>query len=166
MRWSKMKQRIEAGFAPSLRGRVAVHITRYRKAHHVFGEVWITLDKNRIHVMGEMEFWNAFGDMRTPLTDDWDAAEAELRRSDKMELCDFNAAMFDYLNMSIDDVLASDRTIIRAFGMFDARLGKRRLRALDMDGEAPLVARFHAIRCEAEGLTRTAPAPEHAKGGA
>lgn len=166
MRWSKLKQRIEAGFAPSLQGRAAVHVTRYRGADE--GEAWITFDKARVHASGTLEYLRARRDGAAALrarrgdADSWqdggiDAynaserdADAALERAGKMELRDFNAAMFDYLNMSIDDILTSDRTIIRAIGMLDARLGKRRLRAMDMTREAPLVARMHALRQTAD----------------
>ena len=39
--------------------------------------------------------------------------------------------MESYLLLSIDDILASENVLIRAIGMLDRRLGKRRLRGLD-----------------------------------
>lgn len=53
MRWSKVKQRIEAGFAPSVQGRVEVWQTRYHRAHDSDGEGWITLDGRNIATFGD-----------------------------------------------------------------------------------------------------------------
>ena len=67
---------------------------------------------------------------------------------------EFMTALFDYLNMSIDDILASDNFVVRAFGMLDRRLGKRRLAAMDVSAEHPFVRTLHDLRCSAEGVQR------------
>jgi hypothetical protein len=56
MRWSKIKKRIEDTFADSVRGRVEVWNTNYRKAHDQAGEAWITIDKKKVHSMGSLTF--------------------------------------------------------------------------------------------------------------
>ena len=48
MKWSQLKKRIEESFADSVRGRVEVWNTRYRRAHDDAGEAWITIDKQRV----------------------------------------------------------------------------------------------------------------------
>ncbi|MCW3783140.1 SF0329 family protein [Defluviimonas salinarum] len=172
MKWSKLKQRIEDCFADSVRGRVEVWTTRYRHAHDAVGEGWITVDKMRVHSMGTLTYWKKLYTGSAKLQAEWDRQHPEesahiggcLAANDETEimlestaaisLCNFNDALFEYLNLSIDQILNSDKTIIRALGMFDRRLGKRRLRALDMNSEQELVRRFFGIRCEAEGVSQ------------
>ena len=60
--------------------------------------------------------------------------------------------MFAYLHLSIDDILASENVLIRAIGMLDRRLGKRRLPALAGSVNHPLVRLLYVFRCEAEGI--------------
>ncbi len=67
-------------------------------------------------------------------------------------LWDVNGLLFDYLNMSIDDILTSDHPVIRAFGMLDKRLGKRRLKAFDVEDEHPLIKILYDFRYSSEGI--------------
>lgn len=170
MKWSKLKQRVEACFADSVRGRVEVWTTRYRHAHDAVGEGWITVDKERVHSMGTLTYWKELhsGSARLQAErrcqDPEDPAqivgclavngetEKMLEETATLSLWSFNDALFEYLNLPIDPILNSDKTIIRALGMFDRRLGKRRLRGLNMDGEQELVRHFYGIRCEVEGV--------------
>lgn len=160
MMWSKLKSRIEAGFADCVRGRVEVWSTRYRRAHDEAGEGWITIDKTRVHSMGTLSFYTAQylraaqGPAAESLTanERWKKAEDALAAEGILPLYGFNNALFEYLNLSIEDVLASDQMMIRAFGMFDKRLGKRRLLALDLREDHELVRSFHGIRCAWEGV--------------
>ena len=48
MRWSKLRQRVEAMFAEGVRGRVELRTTRYEKAHDRFGRSWITVDGREV----------------------------------------------------------------------------------------------------------------------
>ncbi len=52
----------------------------------------------------------------------------------------------------IDDVLVSECCLVRALGMLDARLGKRRLATMDIGGEPEIVRRLWLFRCYAERL--------------
>jgi len=54
--------------------------------------------------------------------------------------------------MSIDQIMHSENVIIRALGMLDGRLGKRRLRALDVSNEPDLAKILYAFRCHAENI--------------
>ncbi|MEM6355835.1 MAG: hypothetical protein AAF844_09140 [Pseudomonadota bacterium] len=167
MRWSKLKKRIEDGFADAAKGRVEVWVTRYRDAHDEEGEAWITIDKKRVHSMGSFAYLNALAARKVRLHNDCVEAggnprpygfheEAELQLSQEgiVDHYGFQAALFDYLNRSIDDVLQSPVAVVRALGMVDRRLGKRRLRTLDLGHEHPLVCRLHHARCTFEGVAR------------
>lgn len=165
MMWSKLKSRIEAGFADCLKGRVEIWNTRYRGAHDQEGEGWITIDGERIHSMSSLSFIIARNKLSLKYRSDeglsvheaWEKAEDRLEASGTMSLGGFNAALFDYLNLSIDDALASEKSMTRAFAMLDRRLGKRRLQSYDLRHEAELVCIFHQIRCALEGINLDRP---------
>lgn len=167
MRWSQLKKRIEATFADRVKGRVEVFVTRYRHAHDGAGEAWIVIDGEQIACMGEIRHWKRRLPIDRQLNDAQRLASPEERRwlpapffeakrlthaegvfSDE----DLKEALFRYLNQPFDDILQSEDPIIRAFGMLDKRLGKRRLAALDIKKETALARRLHAFRCEAEGV--------------
>jgi hypothetical protein len=64
----------------------------------------------------------------------------------------FKEALFNYLNLSIDAILANPDPIIEGFGMLDARCGKARLASIDVREEPAFVRRLYAFRCEVEGI--------------
>lgn len=70
MMWSKLKQRVEARFADSLAGRVAVHTTHYRDRYHdEDGRTWITVDERDVAnfpEQGTISYeWRLANQMRT-----------------------------------------------------------------------------------------------------
>jgi hypothetical protein len=174
MEWSKLKQRIEDGLADSAKGRVEVWTTRYRKAHDQEGEAWITIDSQRVHSMGSLthlaEWYERSHELqknrgcldyrdREQIDGYLEAqreVETQLRAEGVIPPWKFNEALFDYLNMSLEQILRSDQMIIRALGMFDKRLGKRSLTSMDVSGEHELIQGFYRVRCAFEGL-RTGP---------
>jgi hypothetical protein len=62
-----------------------------------------------------------------------------------------DSALFDFLNLSINDAVKSANPIIRAFAIIDRRFGKRRLAYFDDSQEHPLVKMLYRFRCKAEG---------------
>jgi hypothetical protein len=169
MKWSQLKKRIEATFADSIAGRVEVWNTRYRKSHDAQGEAWITIDKQRISSMGTLTYFGKSHseanrlrresgciDFRDPQQREGyhqarDEAEKTVHDRGVFSLCDLNRALFDYLNLSIDDAIQSDNPIIRAFATLDSRFGKRRLKEFDDSEEHTLVKTLYRFRCEVEG---------------
>jgi len=170
MRWSKLKQRIEEGLADCAKGRVEVWVTRYRHSHDHEGEAWITIDKEQVHSMGSLTHLVAYYERSRLLQKDRDCldyrdhkkfegypavqdeVETQLRQEGIIPLWEFNGALFDYLNMSLEQIQNSEQMIIRALGMFDKRLGKRRLKHLDVSKEHEVIRSFYRIRCALEGL--------------
>jgi hypothetical protein len=170
MRWSKLKQRIEDCLADCAKGRVEIWSTRYRNSHDQEGEAWITIDKERVHSMGSLTHLVAFYERSKQLQGDRDCldyrdrekikgyleaqkeVETQLRKEGVIPLWEFNDALFEYLNMSLEQILSSDQMIVRALGMFDKRLGKRRLKTLDVSQEHEITRSFYRIRCAFEGL--------------
>lgn len=170
MRWSKLKQRFENGFPDSAKGRVEVWCTRYRRAHDEEGEGWITVDKQRVHSMGTLTYMiesferanqirreNDCVDYRDPdnILDyraAYETVEAQLIDEGKISFYAFNTALFDYLNTPFEEIQNSEQTVIRALSMFDKRLGKRRLKTMDVSEENELVQKFFQLRCVLEGI--------------
>ena len=168
MKWRQLKKLIQATFADSVRGRVEVWNTRYRKAHDDAAEAWMTIDRERVASFGEYTYFvesyreeqrleeqDRCTDCRDPeQAENYYQAVEDAERTVKdrgiFPPWEFNGSLFDYLSMSIDDILSSDNPIVRAFGMLDRRFGKRRLREYDVSGEDPLVRTLYHFRCEAE----------------
>ena len=172
MKWSQLKKRIEGGFADSVAGRVQVWTTRYRGAHDAEGEAWITIDKQRVSSMGTCSYFIEQHKEATRIREasgcldhldpeqqvGYFAARREAERivDEKnlfFTLWEFNHALFEFLNLSIDDAIASDDPIIRALVMLDRRFGKRRLKAFDDSEQPPLVRTLYRFRCKAEEIT-------------
>ena len=78
--------------------------------------------------------------------------ETQLRADGVIPLWEFNDVLFDYLNLSLEQILSSDQMIVRALGMFDKRLGKRRLASKDISKEHEFIQGFYRVRCAFEGL--------------
>src|SRR5687767_9806138 len=97
MRWSKLKQQVEAMFAEGIRGRVELRTTRYEKAHDRFGRSWITIDGREV---ANMSNYLACGDS---------VADGNPGRFDAGVFAgyDLPLAMREYLTLSIDEAIGS-----------------------------------------------------------
>ena len=138
-------------FVDGVRGRVQLYTTHYRGGFSVINgferHSWITIDGKPIVNMHRHQYVDGvYPDYGDP-------------RRFKMGLFswwDLPRAAFDYLNMSIDDALVTENTVIRAIAMLDRRLGRRRLILLDPEFEIPLVAQLLRFRLEVAGLSAQA----------
>ncbi|PAD88682.1 hypothetical protein CHH55_06720 [Niallia circulans] len=64
-------------------------------------------------------------------------------------------SFLDYCALSIDHALHSENEFIRAFAMFDRRIGKRRLSKIDRKTlNHPLISKFYQIRCHVEKMAK------------
>lgn len=151
MKWTKLKQLIEARFAPEASGRVQIHTTRYRHAHDDEGELLVTLDGNKIYGSAYYQYLKARVTMcedlgRVPSSADGQEIERRLRERGIADHVGLHRAMFESLNQPIEEMLADSRPLIRALGILDARCGKRRLSKLDDANEHELVRRVYQLR--------------------
>jgi len=166
MRWSKLRSQVESFFANSVKGRVRLHSTRYRRMHDQEGRAWITIDGEEIIHMPHIFKWlherskraaeladveNEFGNWQEMATI-WKVAEQQLQEESIFCQGELGDAMFRYLQMPISDILGSEEPLIRAIGMLDRRVGKRKLSSLLSVVEHPLVRLLYLFRCEAEGI--------------
>lgn len=155
MKWSKLKQRIEDGFAGCIRGRVSIYATRYTSGSHFMARGWITVDGVQIVNFSTPDSMNKFGLMTPEIneripeeqrTPGLHAEKGEFSRYDLFDAC------WAYLNISIADALKDENPLIQAFAMLDKRLGKRRLKNLDPEKLHPLPAGLLRFRLECENM--------------
>ncbi|MBM4429543.1 MAG: hypothetical protein FJ026_04235 [Chloroflexi bacterium] len=144
-RWSKLKRDVESLFADSVKGRVALHATHYGPDRWLYDfREWIAIDGQEVMTTVPARRWLCAGGDRR-----------ELAQESFFEQGELVSAMHEYLSMSIGEIIRSENVIIRALGMLDGRLGKRRLRALDVSNEPKLVQLLYAFRCHAENIETT-----------
>jgi hypothetical protein len=149
MRWSKLKQQVEAMFAEGVRGRVELRTTRYEKAHDRFGRSWITVDGREI---ANMSNYLGCGDS---------IADGNPTRFDAgvFAAYDLPMAMREYLTLSIDKAIASPNPLIRALAVLDRRAGERRLARIDPAKEVPIVRELLTVRRGVRGGPAAASPP-------
>ena len=137
MRWSQLKARAEERFAPDVRGRVQLRVTRYRQAHDAQGRWAIEIDGREVAGLGDLV---AFSEMHEravelgPPVRSCAEARSEQEAIAHHELSRFKDAVATYLNLPFDEALTSTDAVQRALAFLDARLGRRRLEALWQHG--------------------------------
>ncbi|MFF5996915.1 nonribosomal peptide synthetase [Lysinibacillus sp. KU-BSD001] len=179
MQWSKTKAILEGFLCEKLKKRIQLHATVYRIQDSP-GRVWITFDKKEILSASDLTFAVKHGRLYEqmkaeanlsgiPYNQNWevmfqskerqalvgasDHAEEILMRQSIFESYHLYAPLMNYSHLSIEEALKSENSIIRAFSMFDKRLGKRTLKKLYFtEGTHPLVMKFYNIRCAVEGV--------------
>jgi hypothetical protein len=171
MQWSKLKSLVEARFAPALRRRVSLHQARYRYAREEVGRVWLMVDGRdaasfatgavRPAVRAEADRLvdeREAGGTPTAYADASAEAEETVRAAGVYDDAGALAELEAFLSLPIDEALGAARPLLRALAVLDARVGKRRLRALAAGpDEHPLVRTLLALRCDAEGVRPPAP---------
>ncbi len=173
MYWSQLKKKIESNFCEPLRKRIALHVVLYRtrKTPHIaLGEMRILVDRLIVFRSNSHEaeiFWNAVcQQVKMDQTVEKKNRYLEAgRRMDKLAMSGHENSqriLQDYLSYSIDEAMASEKILIRALGMIDRRLGKRRLVRIKLkEDEHPLIRLFYELRRFSEGL---GPEPQLSKG--
>ena len=146
MQWSKLKSRMKDRICPELRYRIDFHVTSYRRSHDGADKIWITCDGETVFSYKYYHHERATAEaFFCGLTGD--AIGSMLRELEIHSPEDLGNAMRSYLDLSIQDALASPNALIRALAMIDRRLGHRRLAKVQIaDTEHHLVKTFHALR--------------------
>lgn len=154
MIWSKLKKTAEALLAEPLKGRVAYHLTRYGPGvSHMMTRGWVTFDQDEILNCATSKWIRE----NHQLTGEWYSHDPQaIERLEEQGIFtrqDFVAALETYVVIKVEAALQSEDPLIRAFAMFDRRVGKRTLQEISFrDDETPFVSKFYRIRCEVEGL--------------
>lgn len=137
MRWTKLKQRIEARFVDALKERVRIDLTRYRWTQNEDGEIRVVVDGKRIY---SGSYWAYVKERASGKTDD------ELTKNGIASDHFLAAEVFHSLNQSIEKMLTHKDPLIRGLAVLDKRCGKRQLQKLKIDSEHEFVQRTYAIR--------------------
>jgi hypothetical protein len=150
---------LEANFAPSVRGRVELFQTRYRRAADRFGEAWLVLDGKRRFSWGDATFIQAESAAyaapyyaRMPILESNQTVLADLEARGATMRWQLNVILLDALNLSIDLMLKHRSPVVRGLAVLDRRFGKRRLLVLNPATEHPFVRSMFEFRCDAEGI--------------
>lgn len=128
MQWSAVRVRALRFLAPSVRERVDFHSSKYRSG----GRTWLSVDGRDV----------------LSVTDPY----VRFREPAPLGPNTLGDVLYHYPSLAFPDILAHEDPMVRALGMLDARLGKRRLKAVDAPDDHPLVQALYALRREAEGL--------------
>lgn len=180
MQWSKTKAILESFLCDRLKGRIQIHATVYRKFHDGPSRVWLTYDKRELvsaaDVTFAVEHEKIYQQMKVekelkpiPYHADWNVMFQSSERQELVKAFDtavemligkgifdsnyLYSGMMEYPSLSIEDAMNSDNIFIKAYSMFDRRLGKRRLKEIRFtENTHPLIIDFYKIRCDVEGI--------------
>ncbi|MEO0411095.1 MAG: hypothetical protein AAF221_04535 [Pseudomonadota bacterium] len=155
MRWSKLKQKVEANFADDVRKKLAIHSTTYGDS--TCGHAWLTLDGNVIANFCTRAFFNRFeygdkdrdrglSDTQIEQYQDQLVDYGELSRQNVYEAC--WAFVHD---LGFDQSLKSDDPLIQSLAVLDKRLGKRRYGHVAAMPLHPLARKLFDLRVSEEG---------------
>lgn len=180
MQWSKTKSTLESFLCDKLQERIKLYATVYRKFHDSPSRVWITFDNKEIMSASDVTYQIKHEELYRkikkeenlkgiPFSENWHEMfhsperQELIKASDKVDEMmvkqntfnsyQFYSAFMEYSSLSIHEALHSENIIIRAYAMFDRRLGKRRLKQFEftVENTHPLILDFYKIRCDVEG---------------
>lgn len=137
--------------ADSVSKRIDFGTTRYGSSFES-SRAWIRIDKQEILNISMVEYDYELCLRTGDGHRNHETVERELHDNSIFSTNDFWGSFSDYLNLSMNEILDSENPIIRAFGMLDSRVGKRRLKKINVSSEHDLVKRLFYLRCDAEGL--------------
>lgn len=171
MIWSKLKKTIESLMAASVQEHLHVYLTRYGPGESYFmNRAWVTWNGEEINTFSTVKYYSAQRSLAAQLSGNAGAivdynyfklvdrkyinqAGKILERRGLYPCESFLSALETYTSLSIDDALHSSDILIRAWSMFDRRLGKRRLRALPFRRlDRHFGQPWYRLRCSTEGI--------------
>lgn len=177
MRFSKQQQQFERFLADKLKGQVQLYATVHRKAHDQPAKVWLVYKGEEILRTDDLAFQvrvnqqytkQAMALPRIPYNENWEVMMQSTERQALVNLSDqieqqvineglypawlFYQALDAFYGLTIEGALHHENELVQVLAMLDRRLGKRRLAA--MEPQAPLAQKFHALRCEVEGIIK------------
>ncbi len=145
MNWTRLRATAKSLLIESLRKRIDFHITSYATRRHSWASrAWVTIDGGELLNMAAL-----YGCTCEECSV---GSDAESIHSDG-ELTD---ALEAWTSISADQALSHDSALVRAFALVDRRVGKRRLKAVDMTHAPPLASYLYLLRCAAEGVAPVA----------
>lgn len=164
MIWSKLQKKVESLMADLVKERLQVHLTRYGSGDtFIMNRAWVTWDGQEISTFSTIKWMNerkiltaqmsGDGELRADYCKYFAQAEKLLEEREIYPCEYFLGALETYASLSIENALNSSDVLIRAWSMFDERLGKRRLRTLSFKQDKLKYERlWYQFRCEAEKI--------------
>jgi hypothetical protein len=159
--WSKLRVKLKSFITEDLKDRIDVHLTRYHDAHDGYGEIWITLDGEKIFGGGyyhwyltpiPLELLNTF-EIQHGFHDDFYKVNIESKNVEEVmrigihETSHILVNLDNYINTPFHQCINSNNPIYKAFSLIDRRLGKRRFEKITLkEEEHPLVNIFYKLR--------------------
>lgn len=175
MQWSKLKQQVKNRLSPKLADRVDLNSAGYRWHHEADGRIWLTVDGEEVVNFCTHTHWNEAKEIaddfvehnsetRSEEARSWDGALDEARalvdRKGRLTRPQAREDLESYLNLTVEEALESDSPLHVGLGVLDRRLGKRRLRDLELPAWVPpFVSELLEIRMRSEGLDRSRETP-------
>jgi len=162
MKWTKLKHLVEQRIAPSIRPRFSINSAAYGACS--CGHAWITIDKKIVANFCTRAYWNIprkFDDSSKkwvskdpelnngiPTPDDKKLTNyGELSRQDAYQAC------WEFVHdLSIDDALSSEVPLVQSLAVIDTRVGKRKLKTIDVNSLHPLANKLFEERCLSESI--------------
>ena len=153
MTWSNTKKLAESFFADSVKGRVTVHYTKYRKSHDsASAEFRIHLDGKTIFKANSFKFERYVHKLKE--------SEPNLSKEERIAKAYDNGIhnshsalieMMRWIDSQPEDILHMYRwDITKAFLMLDKRFGKRRIESFDPTNEGPITKQMYELRKQLE----------------
>ena len=163
MQWSKLKSRVEESFADSIKGRIKIFTTAYRRQDEI-SRSWVVIDgKQEISLTDNASWWEqgAYFHELTP-TDclqhqaisEGDRTEGKIHEHGEFSSYDFKIMAFESLSLSALDCISSEHPLLRTLGVLNKKIGKAKVKALEKD-KHPMVAYFAKFRTKAEATNNT-----------
>ncbi|WP_020411246.1 SF0329 family protein [Microbulbifer variabilis] len=163
MQWSKLKKRIEENFADSIKGRIEVFTTAYRRQDET-ARSWVVIDgKQEVSLTDCNSWWEqgAYFHELTPTdclthktVNDSERTEGNLYEAGEFSSYDFKIMCFESLNISAQDCIKSEHPLLRVIGVLHRKLGKAKVKEMQKDSH-PMVAYFAKFRMQAEAANKS-----------
>lgn len=158
MQWSKLKKRVEENFADSVKNRIEIFTTAYRKQDDL-SRSWMVIDGKQEVSFTDYDSWRNLRACFHELTptdclrhraiEDSERIEDRLFEPGEFSSYDFKIIAFESLSISAQECLSSQHPILRSLGVLHRKTGKAKVKVMREDNH-PLVAFLAEFRFLAE----------------
>ena len=151
---SRLRSQVRKLIIPALQRRIDFHVTSYRGSHDEAEKAWITIDGRRVLTCSWYRHqWCGWSrDSKGRLI--WDRPSLVPANQEEAEVFlpqHLGHSLRTYLDIPIQDALASADPFIRALNIVDRRIGRRTLQSIAIGDDEPVfVKEFYLLRLTAE----------------
>ena len=160
--WAGLNKWLNGCLCEALKGRVTFFLTRYHKVHDSYGRAAILLDGRELVCFSWIEQCRQEQAVAAQYAADpsrdylalYDALKPVWDENASYCEMDFLSAVLEFRNLSLQDALVSENSIIRILAVLDKRVGKRTLQKIEQAGEyrqyPSWVRQFYELRIKEE----------------